>query len=100
MKKCIGECQLGYYSTTDFIVIYKARFSLIYIHIMVWCTLFFNDWIHFEFLHVSITVCGGSGMSHAMRASPKPFFRAPWRMGDPVVSRGNAGWTTSKSGHP
>ena len=25
---------------------------------------------------------------------------APWRVGDVVVSRGNAGWTTSKSGHP
>ena len=27
-------------------------------------------------------------------------FRAPWRMGDAVVGRGNAGWTISKSGHP
>ena len=42
----------------------------------------------------------GSGMSHATTASPKPTFRAPWRMGDAVVSKGNAGWTTSKSGHP
>ena len=30
---------------------------------------------------------------------PKPPFRAPWRMGDAVVGRGNAGGTTSKSGH-
>ena len=42
----------------------------------------------------------GSGMSHATTASPKPSFRAPWRVGDAVVGRGNAGWTTSKSGHP
>ena len=38
----------------------------------------------------------GSDMSHAMTASPKPSFRTPWRVGDAVVSRGNAGWTTSK----
>ena len=39
-------------------------------------------------------------MSHTMTASPKPSFRAPWRVGYAVVGRGNAGWTTSKSGHP
>ena len=33
-------------------------------------------------------------------ASPKLSFKAPWRMGDAVVSRGNAGQTTSKSGCP
>ena len=37
--------------------------------------------------------------AHAMTASPKPSFRAPWRVGNAVVSRGNAGWTTAKSGH-
>ena len=42
----------------------------------------------------------GSGMSHAMTASPKPFFRAPRRVGNTVIGRGNAGWTTSKSEHP
>ena len=42
----------------------------------------------------------GSGMSHTTTASPKPFFRAPWRVDDGVVGRRNAGWTTSKSGHP
>ena len=41
-----------------------------------------------------------SGMSHDKRASPKPSFRAPWRVGDAVVDGGNAGWTTSKSRHP
>ena len=40
------------------------------------------------------------GMSHAMTAFPRPSFRAPWRVGDAVVSRGNVGWTTSKSGQP
>ena len=33
-------------------------------------------------------------------ASPKPSFRAPRQVGNAVVGRGNAGWTTSKSGHP
>ena len=42
----------------------------------------------------------GSGMSHATTASPKPSFGASWRVDDAIVSRGNAGWTTSKSGHP
>ena len=41
-----------------------------------------------------------SGMSHATTASPKPSFRAPWRVGDAVVGRGNAGWTRSKCWHP
>ena len=36
----------------------------------------------------------------AATAFPKPFIRAPWRAGDLMVSRGNAGWTTPKSGHP
>ena len=40
-----------------------------------------------------------SGMSYATSDSPKPSFRAPWRVGDAVVGRGNAGWTTSKNGH-
>ena len=40
----------------------------------------------------------GSGMSHATTASPKPSFRAPWRLSDAVAGRGNAGWTISKSG--
>ena len=42
----------------------------------------------------------GSGMSHATTTSSKPSFRAPSGVGDAVVGRGNAGWTTSKSGHP
>ena len=37
---------------------------------------------------------------HTTTASPKLSCRAPWKMGDAVVSRGNAGWTTSKDGHP
>ena len=28
----------------------------------------------------------GSGMSHAMTASPKPSFRAPWRVGNAVIA--------------
>ena len=36
----------------------------------------------------------GSGMSHATKASPKPSFRAPWRVGDAVADKGNAGRTT------
>ena len=42
----------------------------------------------------------GSGMSHATTASLRPFFRAPLKMGDAMAGKGNAGWTTSKSGHP
>ena len=42
----------------------------------------------------------GSGLSHAMTASPTLSFGASWRVGDAMVGRGNAGWTTSKSGHP
>ena len=32
--------------------------------------------------------------------SPKPSFREPWGVSDAVVGRGNAGLTTSNSGHP
>ena len=42
----------------------------------------------------------GSGMSHATTASPKPSFRAHWRVGDVAFGRRNAGWTASMSGHP
>ena len=42
----------------------------------------------------------GSGMSHTTTASPKTSARAPWGVGDAVVGRENARWTTSKSGHP
>ena len=42
----------------------------------------------------------GLGLSNAMTAFPKPSFIAPWKMGDAMVSRGNAGWTVSKSWHP
>ena len=42
----------------------------------------------------------GSGTLRAMTASPKPSFRASRRLGDVVISRGSAGWTTQKSGHP
>ena len=42
----------------------------------------------------------GSGMSHTTTASPKPSFRAPWKVGDAMVGRRNAGWTISKSRHP
>ena len=41
----------------------------------------------------------GSALSHATTASPNPFFRAPWRVGNAVVGRGNAEWTTLKSEH-
>ena len=41
----------------------------------------------------------GSDMSHATTASPKPSLRVPWRVGDAMVGRGNAGWTTWESGH-
>ena len=40
------------------------------------------------------------GMLHAMTTSPRPSIRAPWRLGNAMVGRGNAGWTTPNSGHP
>ena len=42
----------------------------------------------------------GSGMSQAIKTSPKLSFTAPGGLGNAVVGRGSAGWTTSKSGHP
>ena len=44
--------------------------------------------------------CHGTGMSQATTASPKPSFKASSRVGYAVVGRGNAGWTSSKSGYP
>ena len=38
----------------------------------------------------------GSGMSQATTASPQPPFRAPWRVGDALVGRENAGWRISE----
>ena len=42
----------------------------------------------------------GSGMSHTTTASPTQSLRALWMVGDAMVGRGNAGWSTSKHGHP
>ena len=42
----------------------------------------------------------GSGISHTTTASPNRSFRTLWRVGVAVVGGRNAGWTTSKSGHP
>ena len=58
-----------------------------------------NDWVRSK-INFLLGHERGSGMSNATTASPKPPFRAPWGMGDVVVGRGNAEWTTSKSGHP
>ena len=41
----------------------------------------------------------GSGMSHAMTASPKISIKTSSRVGDAVIGKGNAGWTMSKSEH-
>ena len=65
-----------------------ARSTSLWIHRNLLCQLSRDGNLH------------GSGVSHAMTASPKSPFRAPWRVGNAVASRGNAGWTTSKSGHP
>ena len=35
-------------------------------------------------------------MSYATTASPKPSFRAPWRVGDVVAGRGHAAWTSMR----
>ena len=34
------------------------------------------------------------------KTAPKPFFKAAWRVGYAMVSRGNAGWIVSKSRRP
>ena len=39
-----------------------------------------------------------AGMPRATTAFINPSFRAPWRVGEATISRGNAGWTTPKSG--
>ena len=41
------------------------------------------------------------GLGHATRHDSlfRPPFKAPWRLDEAVVGRGNTGWTTSKSGH-
>ena len=39
-------------------------------------------------------------MSHTTTSSQKPSLRATWRLGDTVVNRENAGWTTLKNRHP
>ena len=41
-----------------------------------------------------------SDTSHVSTASPKPSFRARWKVGDAVVSRGNAGWTHQRVNIP
>ena len=60
-------------------------------------------WVHRNFFWQLSrdTNLHGSGMPLPKTASecPKPPFRASWRVCDIVVSRGNAWWTTSKSGH-
>ena len=57
-------------------------------------------WVHRN-LFWQLSVDGnvhGLGVSHATTASPKLSFRASWKVGDAVVGKGNAGWTTSKNG--
>ena len=52
--------------------------------------------------HIFFSVClvvVSSSLCLATTASPKLSFRASWRVGDAVVGRGNAGWTTAMNGH-
>ena len=57
-----------------------------------------NNWVRSEIIFL-VGPQHGSDMSHAATASPKPSVRARWRVGDALVGRGHARWTTSKSGH-
>ena len=66
---------------------WRARSTFLWIHRNIFWQLSREENLH------------GPGMSHAMTASPKQSFRAPRRIGDTMVSRGNAGWTTAKSRH-
>ena len=78
--------------------------------VIYWCMLVLehktNNWVRSEgpqeplLATVKRGNMHGSAMSHAMTTSPKPSFRTPWKVGDAVVVRENAGSTTSKSGHP
>ena len=58
------------------------------------------------FLFVVVVYFAGSfffliiNVLYHVTTSPKSFFRVLWRVGEAVVGRGNAGWKTSKSGHP
>ena len=89
---------------TDFIYFGKTVqtgfFSLGYMISEVSLVFFFCLVLDLE-LEISIFIRNlhGLGMSHTTTTSPKSSFRAPWRMSNAVVSKGNAEWTMSKSGH-
>ena len=67
---------------------YRARSASLWVHSNLIWQLFWDGNLH------------GSDMLHATTASSKPSFSMPRRVGKAVVGRGNAGWTTSKSGNP
>ena len=50
--------------------------------------------------NVPVIAFGGRSVNHTVTPSPGPSFKAPWRLGDITVGRGNAGWTTSNSRWP
>ena len=61
-----------------------------------------SSWVH-RSLFWQLSIDGNSHglrMSHATTASQKQPFRASLNVGNAVIDRENAGWTTSKSGHP
>ena len=66
---------------------FKARSASLWVHRNLLWQLFKDGHLH------------GLDMSYATTASPKPFLRASWRVGDAMVTRGNARWTVSESGH-
>ena len=77
-----------------------SRFFVVLVFVCLFVCLLTFLWVHMN-LFWQLSRNGnlyGSGMSHATTASPKPSFRAHWRVGDAVISKGNAG-TTSKSSH-
>ena len=88
-KKTRLFARLSFYNRSGVSRTQKWRFPLLGIQRCQWCSLFKPE-----------VSQHGSGMSNAMTASQKPSFRALWRVGDAVVDRGNAGWTTSKTGLP
>ena len=62
------------------------------------CTLFFSFLLMVLVVFLLILDSHDSGKPQAI-TTKKLSFRTPWRVGDTVVSRENAGWTTLKNGH-
>ena len=96
---------LMYLSVSGFLMyfLFYNYFSFFLMVCIFWGFVCFFCFCCFYYISFSSSNDGnshGSSMSHAMTAPPKPSFKAPWRLGNAIVGRRNAGWTTAKSGRP